>query len=35
MAALVVQCIRDPKNFSQKNLGVNKPNTDGDKPVFY
>ena len=35
VAALVVQCIRDPKGFSRRNLGVNKPNTDGDKPRFY
>ena len=35
VAALVVECIRDPKNLSHKNLGVNKPNTDGDKPAFY
>jgi uncharacterized protein YbjT (DUF2867 family) len=35
VAALVVECIRDPKNFSHKHLGVNKPNTDGDKPAFY
>ena len=35
VAALVVECIRDPKNFSRKNLGVNKPNTDRDKPAFY
>ena len=35
VAALVVECIRDPKNFSHKNLGVNKPNTEGDKPAFY
>ena len=35
VAALVVECNRDPKNFSHKNLGVNKPNTDGDKPAFY
>ena len=35
VAALVVECIRDPKNFLRKNLGVNKPNTDGDKPAFY
>jgi hypothetical protein len=27
--------IRDAKNFSHKNLGVSKPNTDGDKPAFY
>lgn len=35
VAALVVRCIADPKHFSRKNLGVNKPNTDGDKPSFY
>ena len=35
VAALVVECIRKPKAFSHKNLGVNKPNTDGDKPSFY
>lgn len=35
VAALVVECVRDPKNFSHKNLGVDKPNTDGDKPAFY
>jgi uncharacterized protein YbjT (DUF2867 family) len=35
VAALVVECIRDPKKFSHKNFGVNKPNTDGDKPAFY
>lgn len=35
VAALVVECIRDPKRFSHSNLGVNKPHTDGDKPAFY
>lgn len=35
VAALVVECIRDPKGFSHRNLGVNKPNTDGDKASFY
>lgn len=35
VAALVVECIRKPKVFSHKNLGVNKPNTNGDKPSFY
>jgi uncharacterized protein YbjT (DUF2867 family) len=34
-AALVVESIRDSTSFSHKNLGVNKPNTDGDKPAFY
>jgi uncharacterized protein YbjT (DUF2867 family) len=35
VAALVVDCIHHPENFSLKNLGVNKPNTDGDKPASY
>jgi uncharacterized protein YbjT (DUF2867 family) len=35
VAALVVECLRDPKRFSHSNLGVNKPGTDGDKPAFY
>ena len=35
VASLVVRCIREPKKFSRKNLGVNKPNTDADKPAFY
>jgi hypothetical protein len=34
VAALVVECISDPKNLSHKNFGVNEPNTD-DKPAFY
>ena len=35
VAALVVHCIRHCEDFSHDNLGVNKPNTDGDKPRFY
>jgi len=35
VAALIVECINDPKRFSHSNAGVNKPNTDGDKPSFY
>jgi uncharacterized protein YbjT (DUF2867 family) len=35
VAALIVEGIRNPKRFPQCNLGVNKPNTDGDKPSFY
>ena len=35
VAALVIECIRKPKAFSHKNLGVNKPDTDSDKPSFY
>lgn len=34
VAALVVDCIRHPQRFAKQNLGVNKPNTDGDKPAF-
>jgi uncharacterized protein YbjT (DUF2867 family) len=35
VAALVVQCICEPEDFLSGNLGVNKPDTDGDKPRFY
>ena len=31
---LIVKVIDSPKLFSRGNLGVNKPNTDGDKPAF-
>jgi uncharacterized protein YbjT (DUF2867 family) len=34
VASLVVNCIRHPERFSGDNLGVNKPNTEGDKPAF-
>ena len=34
VASLVVDCIRHPERFSKDNLGVNKPNTNGDKPAF-
>jgi uncharacterized protein YbjT (DUF2867 family) len=35
VAALIVQLIQTPGLESRKSLGVNKPNTDGDKPAFY
>jgi uncharacterized protein YbjT (DUF2867 family) len=35
VAALVIECIHHPRLFSHSNLGVNKPNTDGEKPAFY
>ncbi|MBV9443532.1 MAG: SDR family oxidoreductase [Acidobacteriaceae bacterium] len=35
VAALVVKCIRHREDFSHDNLGVNKPDTEGDKPRFY
>ena len=34
VAELIVKMIESPKLFSRGNLGVNKPNTDGDKPAF-
>lgn len=34
VAALVEECVHDAKRFSHRNLGVNKPGTDGDKPAF-
>lgn len=34
VAALVVKIIQEPSFASHKNLGVNKPNSDADKPYF-
>ena len=34
VADLIVKIILSPKLSSRSNLGVNKPNTDGDKPAF-
>jgi uncharacterized protein YbjT (DUF2867 family) len=34
VAALVVEIIRSPDLWAHGNIGVNKPNTDGDKPTF-
>lgn len=34
VAALVVKIIIEPSFASRKNLGVNKPNSDADKPYF-
>ncbi|VXA58115.1 NAD-dependent dehydratase [Acinetobacter proteolyticus] len=34
VAALVVKIIQEPSFASRKNLGVNKPNSDADKPYF-
>jgi uncharacterized protein YbjT (DUF2867 family) len=34
VAALIVKIIDSPENFARSNLGVDKPNTDGDKPAF-
>lgn len=35
VAALIVGFIDSPKTIARRNLGVNKPNTDGDKPSFF
>lgn len=32
---LVAKIVDDPAPYAHKNLGVNKPNTDGDKPAWY
>ena len=34
VAALIVKIIESQKSFVGSNLGVDKPNTDGDKPAF-
>lgn len=35
VASLVVKLVESPDFQVRQNLGVNKPNTDGDKPAFY
>ncbi|QYJ73438.1 SDR family oxidoreductase [Shewanella sp. FJAT-51649] len=34
VAALITQIIDSPQNWSRSNLGVNKPNSDGDMPII-
>jgi uncharacterized protein YbjT (DUF2867 family) len=34
VAALVVEAIQSPEQWTRSNIGVNKPGTDGDKPSF-
>lgn len=34
VAALITQLIDSPQNWSRSNLGVNKPNSDGDMPII-
>jgi uncharacterized protein YbjT (DUF2867 family) len=34
VAALIAKLIAPPQLFSRRNLGVNKPGTDGDKSAF-
>lgn len=35
VAALVMKFIKNPELNGRRSLGVNKPNSDGDKPSFY
>ncbi|MFD1317131.1 NAD(P)H-binding protein [Loigolactobacillus zhaoyuanensis] len=35
IAALVVKLVQDPSQAVRQSVGVNKPNTDGDKPEWY
>ena len=35
VADLVVRIIRSPTLYSKGNIGVDKPQTNGDKPSFY
>ena len=34
VAALAVDLVLHPEKLVRANVGVNKPNTDGDKPAF-
>jgi hypothetical protein len=34
VAALIVKIIDSPELSARRNLGVNKPSTDADKPAF-
>ncbi|KRL94253.1 saccharopine dehydrogenase related protein [Levilactobacillus hammesii DSM 16381] len=35
IAAVVAKLVADPSQANRESLGVNKPNTDGDKPAWY
>ena len=35
VADLIVKIIESPRLHSKGNIGVDKPNTEGDKPAFY
>jgi uncharacterized protein YbjT (DUF2867 family) len=35
IAQIVVDIAQDPAKFTKSSIGVNKPNTDGDKPAWY
>ncbi|MCQ9277813.1 MULTISPECIES: SDR family oxidoreductase [Staphylococcus] len=35
VASLAVRIAKNPELYSKENIGVNKPNTDGDKPAWF
>jgi len=35
IAQVVVDLTQDPDKYNRESIGVNKPNTDGDKPAWY
>ncbi|WP_180552927.1 SDR family oxidoreductase [Staphylococcus haemolyticus] len=35
IASLAVRIAKNPELYSKENIGVNKPNTDGDKPAWF
>lgn len=35
IASLAVRIAKNPELYSKENIGVNKPNTDGDKPTWF
>ena len=35
IAQVIVDIFQDPDKFKRESIGVNKPNTDGDKPAWY
>ncbi|MCH4385273.1 SDR family oxidoreductase [Staphylococcus haemolyticus] len=35
IASLAVRITKNPELYSKENIGVNKPNTDGDKPAWF
>lgn len=35
IASLAIRIAKNPELYSKENIGVNKPNTDGDKPAWF
>ncbi|MCE5049174.1 SDR family oxidoreductase [Staphylococcus haemolyticus] len=35
IASLAVRIAKNPELYSKENIGINKPNTDGDKPAWF